>query len=146
MCSSQPKFWYFPDVFVLRLSESTSLLRVENFRRVHSEKATAITAIAYHVFLAQQEWGEDAVDFHMEQVKEKTDEEKAKEFEEYFGGLASIPGNLKVCGNRLDAYADAKSIWTNLTDFDCLPRAYSDAISPCGMIPDSASKVLTCQS
>lgn len=32
-----------------------------------------------------------------------------------------------VCGNRLDAYADAKSIWTNLTDFDCLPRAYSDA-------------------
>jgi len=32
-----------------------------------------------------KEWGEDAVDFHMEQVKEKTDEEKAKEFEEYFG-------------------------------------------------------------
>lgn len=32
-----------------------------------------------------KEWGEDAVDFHMEQVKEKSDEEKAKEFEEYFG-------------------------------------------------------------
>ncbi|CAL1149332.1 unnamed protein product [Cladocopium goreaui] len=32
-----------------------------------------------------EEWGEDAVDFHIEQVKDKTDEEKAKEFEEYFG-------------------------------------------------------------
>ena len=62
----------------------------KKFRRVHSEKATSI---AYHVRFptfrnAQQEWGEDAVDFHMEQVKEKSDEEKAKEFEEYFGGPA----------------------------------------------------------
>eukprot|EP00438_Fugacium_kawagutii_P032348 Skav234851 [mRNA] locus=scaffold840:38955:39638:- [translate_table: standard] len=32
-----------------------------------------------------EKWGEDAVDFHIEQVKDKTDEEKAKEFEEYFG-------------------------------------------------------------
>eukprot|EP00435_Cladocopium_sp_Y103_P066291 s282_g28.t1 len=32
-----------------------------------------------------EEWGEDAVDFHIEQVKDKTDEEKAKEFDEYFG-------------------------------------------------------------
>lgn len=43
----------------------------------------------FPAFLAQQEWGEDAVDFHMEQVKEKPDEEKAKEFEEYFGCLAA---------------------------------------------------------
>lgn len=32
-----------------------------------------------------EEWGEDAVDFHIDQVKDKSDEEKAKEFEEYFG-------------------------------------------------------------
>eukprot|EP00913_Durusdinium_trenchii_P014972 g14044.t1 len=42
-------------------------------------------------FLANEdkaEWGEDAVDFHIDQVKDKSDEEKAKEFEEYFGRTA----------------------------------------------------------
>ena len=66
---------------------------------------------------------------HHEQVKDKTDEEKAKEFEEYFGCLAAYlepEGSLKVCGNRPDLmlihlYNTKKRIWTNSTDFDCVP-------------------------
>jgi len=43
-----------------------------------------------------EEWGKDAVDFHIEQVADKTPEEKATEFKEYFGlDMPELPEGLK---------------------------------------------------
>ena len=58
MCSSQPKLWYFPDVFVLRLSESTSLLYVEiqacSLKKLQLQHITCFCKRRFTAFLAHR--------------------------------------------------------------------------------------------
>merc|ERR1719343_486448 len=51
----------------------------------YGTRADFLAASDERVLELVYEWGKESVDFHLEQCKDKTYEERAKEFEEYFG-------------------------------------------------------------